>query len=108
MRVLLDENLPESLVVRLRTLGHHVDSVNSLRLKGLDNGTLYREIARGYDLFFTRDAGFARSVQVHTQGPVKLLRVTLPQTTARIFVAGFVTAFEETDWSRYANGDDWP
>lgn len=34
MRILLDENLPESLVDALRQLGHEVDSVNSLRLKG--------------------------------------------------------------------------
>jgi hypothetical protein len=45
VRVLLDENLPEGLVEPLRLLGHTVDSVASLRLKGLDNGRLYREVA---------------------------------------------------------------
>jgi len=35
VRVLLDENLPEGLVEPLRLLGHTVDSVASLRLKGL-------------------------------------------------------------------------
>lgn len=109
MRILLDENLPESLVLRLRAIGHHVDSVNSLRLKGLDNGTLYRKVAKGYDLCFTRDAGFARSVQmVQTRVQVKLLRVTLPQTKANQFVATFIQLFESADWSRYVSGDDWP
>jgi len=46
VKILLDENLPESLVAALQRLGHEVDSVNSLRLKGLDNGTLYRQIAQ--------------------------------------------------------------
>jgi hypothetical protein len=38
VRILLDENLPEGLIEPLRGLDHTVDSVGSLRLKGLDNG----------------------------------------------------------------------
>ena len=53
MKILLDENLPEGLIEPLGQLGHIVDSVGSLRLKGLENGRLYREVASGYDLFFT-------------------------------------------------------
>ena len=56
MKILLDENLPESLLAALRRLGHQVDSVNSLRLKGIDNGALYRLAAQAYDLCFTKDA----------------------------------------------------
>ena len=63
MRILLDENLPERLVSVMRRLGHEVDSVNGLRLKGLDNGTLYREVARSYDLCFTNDKGFVHNVK---------------------------------------------
>lgn len=63
MKILLDENIPESLVVALEDLGHEVDSVNHLKLKGLDNGTLYRQVAVQYDLCFTRDAGFAHNVR---------------------------------------------
>lgn len=109
MRILLDENLPESLLAALRNLGHQADSVNALRLKGLDNGTLYREVARGYDLFFTRDAGFAASVRrLREQGDAKLLRVILPQTRASQLVMEFMGAFGKTDWSAYMNGADWP
>jgi hypothetical protein len=54
VRILLEENLPEGLIEPLRLLGHAVDSVASLRLEGLDNGRLYREVASGYDLFFTK------------------------------------------------------
>jgi len=34
VRIFLDENLPEGLVEPLRLLGHTVDSVASLKLKG--------------------------------------------------------------------------
>ena len=49
--------MPESLLGALEDLGHEVDSVNHLKLKGLDNGTLYRQVAIAYDLCFTRDTG---------------------------------------------------
>ena len=79
MKILLDENLPESLVAALQRLGHQVDSVNSLRLKGLDNGTLYRQIAQSYELCFTKDASFAHNVQRMRQpSQVKVLRVVIP------------------------------
>ena len=52
MRILLDENLPEVLVVVLRQLGHQVDSVNSLGMKGAEDSTLYR-VAQRYDLCLT-------------------------------------------------------
>ncbi len=108
MKVLLDENLPEGLVGVLRRLGHDVDSVNSLRMKGLDNGTLYREVAQGYDLCFTRDFGFARGMNQVRGARVKLLRVILPQTPAKMFVVTFVATFTQTDWTKYKNGDEWP
>ena len=50
MRILLDENMPESLRRALAELGHEVDSVASLRLKGLDNGRLYQDVADVDDL----------------------------------------------------------
>ena len=109
MRVLLDENLPESLVAALRQSGHEVDSVNSLRLKGLDNSVLYRQVAQGYDLCFTRDAGFVVNVRrMRDPSNTKLLRVILPQRPAGLFVDDFMQAFQKTDWSHYQNGSDWP
>jgi Domain of unknown function (DUF5615) len=48
VKILLDENIPESLAGALEDLGHEVDSVNSLKLKGIDNGTLYRRVAVDY------------------------------------------------------------
>ena len=109
MKILLDENLPESLVPALQELHHHVDSVNSLRLKGLDNGTLYQHVAQEYDLCFTKDAGFAHNIrQAGTTSKTKLLHVLLPQQPARQFVAAFLNAFRTTNWSHYENGSGWP
>lgn len=109
MKIILDENLPESLVVALQRLGHQVDSVNSLHLKGIDNGTLYRQVAQDYDLCFTRDAGFTHNVrQAQQPSKVKVLRVTLTQSHAEPFVGAFIRAFQASDWSHYSNGSDWP
>jgi predicted nuclease of predicted toxin-antitoxin system len=109
MRILLDENLPESLEKALENLGHQVDSVNQLRLKGLDNSTLYREVAQAYELCFTKDAGFAHNVrQMNIKSNVKLLRVVLPQQAATHFISSFIKAFQQTNWSLYENGSDWP
>ena len=109
MKILLDENMPESLAGALERLGHEVDSVNHLKLKGLDNGTLYRQVAVNYELCFTRDAGFVHNVrQMRDPSQVKVLRVVVPQQRVESFVPAFVDAFQKSDWLRYSNGDDWP
>ena len=109
MRILLDENMPDSLVPALRQLGHQVESINGLLLKGIDNGTLYRQVAQNYDLCFTRDAGFTHNVrQMRGQSAVKVLLVILPQQHSGPFVDAFIKSFQGSDWSKYANGSDWP
>ena len=101
--------MPESLAGALETLGQYVDSVNRLKLKGLDNGTLYRQVAVNYELCFTRDAGFVHNVrQMRLPSQVKILRVVIPQQRVESFVAAFVGAFQNCDWSQYTSGDDWP
>ncbi len=87
--------MPESLLAALEDLGQQVDSVNHLKLKGLDNGTLYRQVARDYDLCFTRDAGFAHNVrQLRDQLQVKVLHVVVPQQRTESFVPAFIDAFQ--------------
>ena len=109
MKILLDENLPESLVAALRNFGHHVDSVNSLRLKGIDNGALHRLACQAYDLCFTRDSGFAHNIrQAEETAQVKVLRVVIPQQRAAPFTETFLKAFLAADWSQYGSGNDWP
>ena len=58
MRILLDENMPRKLLAALVAEGHEVDSVKSLQLAGIDNGTLYQMAASNYDFCFTRDGEF--------------------------------------------------
>jgi len=109
VRILLDENIPEGLLAPLRQLGHTVDSVGSLTLKGLDNGRLYREVAGRYDLFFTKDREFTAQVGALEQpGPVTVVLTILPQQAEPRFVAAFMRAFRETDWAAVAGVIEWP
>ena len=109
MKILLDENLPEALIVPLRSLGHIVESVGSLKLKGLDNGRLYREIAVAYDLFFTKDREFADQVGVHrTTAPVKIVVTVIRQQPAPSFVRAFLEAFASTEWTAVPVVSEWP
>ncbi len=109
MRILLDENLPEGLIEPLRRLGHIVDSVSSLRLKGLDNGRLYREVASSYDLFFTKDREFASGVEgLADTAPVSVILTVIRQQPETQFVAVFMAAFVDTDWSPVAPVREWP
>ena len=100
MRILLDENMPESLRRALTELGHEVDS---------DNGRLYQDVAQRYDLCFSKDRLFVHSVRaIDRPGAVTVLRVTLAQAPRGRFTEAFIEAFRRTDWSRFPNGGDWP
>jgi predicted nuclease of predicted toxin-antitoxin system len=109
VKILLDENLPRKLIAALRDEGHQVESVHTLRMQGLDNGSLYQFARVNFELCFTRDVGFANNVR---QGPAppgfKLLRVTLPQKPQNEFVSDFMQAFRASDWKQWKHGDDWP
>jgi predicted nuclease of predicted toxin-antitoxin system len=101
VKILLDENIPESLASALEDLGHEVDSVNNLKLKGIDNGTLYRQVAVDYELCFTRDAAFTHNVrQMRNPSQVKVLRVIVPQQRVESFIPAFIDAFQKSNWSR--------
>jgi hypothetical protein len=101
--------MPRRLLAALVAEHHEVHSVSSLRLDGIDNGALYELAARAYDLCFTRDAEFVRRVrESKTVTRVKLIRVLIPQTRQEEFVGEFLSAFRQTDWAEYANGDEWP
>jgi predicted nuclease of predicted toxin-antitoxin system len=109
VRILLDENLPEGLIDPLRELGHVVDSIGSLKLKGLDNGRLYREVAARYDLFFTKDRDFADGIKTLVDpAAVKVILTVIRQMPQRQFVATFMTAFSATEWSAVPSSQEWP
>ena len=109
MRILLDENLPEGLIEPLHRLGHLVDSVGSLRLKGIDNGRLYREVASQYDLFFTKDREFAARVTGLTvPASVTVVLTVIRQQPETEFVDAFMAVFVETDWASDEPIREWP
>jgi predicted nuclease of predicted toxin-antitoxin system len=109
VKILLDENLPRKLVGALRAEGHHVESIQTLRMQGLDNGALYRFASSNFDLCFTRDAGFAHNVrQGRESAGFKLLRVTLSQLPQDEFVSAFIAVFRGTEWKDFAHGSEWP
>lgn len=109
MKILLDENLPRKLVAALRAEGHEVESVQTLRLQGLDNGKLYEFARDRFDLCFTRDVGFTNLVHQDPQpARLKLLRVTVQQKPQDEFVSDFISVFRASDWARFNHGDDWP
>ncbi len=106
---LLDENLPRKLLAALVAEGHEVDSVKSLQLAGIDNGTLYELAASNYDLCLTRDAEFSRRVRLSKPAArLKLVHVVIPQVRQDEFVQQFLTAFRKADWSSHKSSDDWP
>ena len=109
MRILLDENLPRGLRTALAEEGHEVESVHSKHLDGITNGALYELAQRDYHLLFTRDDEFSkRARDTKIASSLKVIRVTIPQTRQDVFVAQFITKFQETNWAEYANGDEWP
>jgi predicted nuclease of predicted toxin-antitoxin system len=109
VKILLDENLPQKLVAALRREGYEGESVHTLRLQGLDNGTVYEFARHRFDLCFTRDAGFRNLVREDRQpARLKLLRVTLQQRPQDEFVLDFISVFRASDWAQFNHGDDWP
>ena len=87
MKILLDENLPRKLVAALRAEGHEVESVQTLRLQGLDNGKLYEFARDRFDLCFTRDVGFTNLVRQDPQ-PARLIALTTYYADAGIKLTG--------------------
>jgi hypothetical protein len=66
--------------------------IGSLRLKGLENSRLYREIASQYDLFFTKDREFADRIgRLAAPAPVSVVLTTIAQRPEAEFVAEFMS-----------------
>jgi hypothetical protein len=100
--------MPDGLRSSLSLLGHTVDSVASLQLKGLENNRLYREVARGSDLLFTKDREFAAWVRRQDPVSVKVILTTISQQPEPAFIAAFMAAFRETEWADVEGGSEWP
>jgi predicted nuclease of predicted toxin-antitoxin system len=109
VKIFLDENMPRKLLAALRAEGHEVESVQTLRFQGFDNGRLFQFASDSFDLCFTRDAGFVKNVRDRsTPARLKLIRVTIPQKPQNEFVSDFLAVFRATDFEKLRTGDEWP
>ena len=105
MRILLDENMPDSLVKVLRLEGYQAESVYTLHIAGAKNGELYRVARNQYDLLFTKDGVFNEwAKKIKEDHRVKYVWVTLPQKSQEIFVRDFIAKFRKTDWAKHVFG----
>lgn len=80
MRVKLDENLPESLLVFLGSLGHEVDSVRMEGMGGKPDPSVWRAAQETQRCLITQDLDFSdiRQFAPGTHHGLLLLRLRLP------------------------------
>jgi predicted nuclease of predicted toxin-antitoxin system len=97
MKIKIDENLPESLLPALRTLGHDADNVRSEGIEGQDDDVVWRA-AQGEDRFLvTQDLDFS---DVRTFAPgthAGLLLVRLPSAGREELVRVLGELFRDSD-----------
>lgn len=80
MRLKLDENLPESLFVQLRDLGHDVDTVRLEQLAGRPDGDVWRGAQEAGRCLITQDLDFSdiRRFRPGTHHGILLVRLRTP------------------------------
>jgi predicted nuclease of predicted toxin-antitoxin system len=101
MRILLDENLPASLVEALRALGHDVEHVYTKALSGRPDGDV-RALAEAEDrLLITQDIRFADARTFTLGNHPGLLLVRLKHPGRRALAAKVRFVFETEDTSSW-------
>ena len=103
MKLKLDENLPESLVTVLASLGHDVDNVRLEGLAGQNDQNVWRASQREVRFFITQDLDFSdvRQFKPGTHHGLMLVRLRVPGRSA--LAARITEAFrssEAVSWSR--------
>ena len=80
MKIKLDENMPEDLVVTLSSFGHDADTVVHEGLKGQDDPTVWAAAQQAQRLFITQDIDFAdiRRFAPGTHHGLMLVRLNSP------------------------------
>lgn len=84
MKIKLDENVPERLVVALRDLGHDVDTVASERLAGAADPVVWEAAQQSFRFLITQDLDFSdlRRYTPGTHHGLLLIRLRVPGRTA--------------------------
>ncbi len=101
MRIKLDENLPESLLLALQALGHDADNVRSEGIEGQDDDTVWQAAQSDGRFLVTQDLDFS-DIRRFTPGThAGLLLVRLPNAGSRELTRALGELFREPaveDW----------
>jgi len=103
MKLKLDENQPESLVLELAAQGHDVDNVRLEGLDGQSDPNIWQAAQREGRFLITQDLDFSdvRQFQPGTHHGLMLVRLRVPGR--RALAARIAEAFRSADansWSR--------
>ena len=103
MKVKLDENLPVSLAVRLRQLGHDADTVRDEGLQERNDETVWQASQQEERFLITQDLDFSdtRKFVPGTHFGILLVRIPdLEQWRVSDYVAGWLSIPNASSWSR--------
>ena len=93
MKLKLDENLPESLVVELATLNHYVDSVRQEGLAGHDDPDVWAAAQASGRFLITQDLDFSDARKFKPGTHHGLLLVRLPNAGRSALTRRIVEVF---------------
>ncbi|MEP7366444.1 MAG: DUF5615 family PIN-like protein [Acidobacteriota bacterium] len=99
MKIKLDENLPETLLVALQALGHDVDTVRAEGLAGCNDADVWQAAQSVGRFLITQDLDFsdARKYQPGTHAGLLLVRLAQPGREALAARVATLFATEAAD-----------
>lgn len=103
MRLKLDENLPESLVTALASLGHDVDNVRLEGMAGQSDRSVWQAAQGAGRLLITQDLDFSdvRQFQPGAHHGLMLVRLRVPGRRALASrIAGAFRSADASSWPR--------
>lgn len=101
MKITIDENLPERLAAELDALGHDVDTVRDVHLKGRENSEVWQGAQSVHRLLITQDLDFSdvRRCTPGTHAGLLLVRLARPGRDALLARVSMLFATEPVeDW----------
>lgn len=103
-RLFANENIPRSLVVRLRQLGHDVLTVHEVALTGAPDVAIVERAARDTRTILTQDLDFGR-IFVERDPPVRILVLRSPDARAPALTTLVEAFLKHVDLDAPANAE---
>jgi predicted nuclease of predicted toxin-antitoxin system len=98
MRILVDENIPKSVVAELQASGHEVLDIRGTPKQGADDDQLWAIALAEKRLFITTDKGFANHRDESHFG-VLIIRLRQPnETRIRLRIQSALNQFAADQW----------